>query len=49
MQERAKAIVYNPAVEQDYDKYIDNAKTSIDFYRWALPLVSKDGVFYIDD
>lgn len=43
--ERTRKVVDDSSLAQDYDKYIDEYKGDIEFYRWLLPLVGKGGAF----
>lgn len=47
-EQRVRAIILNPKVAADYDRYVQDHVDSIDFYRWLQPHVSPDGVFYME-
>ena len=44
---RVQAVVANPDTAEDYDRYLAEHRTDIDFYRWLRRLVDVGGVFYV--
>jgi len=46
-EERFKAVALNPKLAQDYDRYIEDAKETIDWFRWVETLIEEEGVFYV--
>jgi hypothetical protein len=44
---RCQAVVANPDIDTDYDRYIAEHRADIDFYRWLRRQVDIGGVFYI--
>ena len=46
---RCQAIAGNPDTATDYDRYIADYQTDIDFYRWLRRLVDVGGVFYVEE
>ena len=48
LEESIRMIHLNPALESDYQNYINDHKDSVDFYRWLIPHVSPGGVFCVE-
>jgi len=46
-EERFRAVALNPKLAQDYDRYIEDAKETIDWFRWVETLIEEEGVFYV--
>jgi hypothetical protein len=44
---RCQAVVANPDVGPDYDRYLEGHRNDIDFYRWLRRLVDVGEVFHI--
>jgi len=46
---RCQAVALNPDTAPDYDRYIQEYRNDIDFYRWLRKLVDVGGVFYLEE
>jgi len=44
---RCQAVVANPDVAPDYDRYLVEHRNDIDFYRWLRRLVDTGGIFSV--
>ena len=46
---RCQAVALNPDTAPDYDRYLQEYRNDIDFYRWLRKLVDVGGVFYLEE